>query len=1020
MAEEIDAILVKIGIQIKEFQKGFEKVEDLLDDYKKNISDVGKKVEETSSKMQDKLADTAKKTSEVVKESFNKTEIAADKAKKSVDSLGDSTKKAGEKASKSSVDFKSFEKTLDAVGKKSTDIGKQMGAKITIPTTIVGGLATKSFVDFEKEILKIKAYSNATEPELKKLEQAVLDLSKTTEYGSTISAKALFILSDGGLSATDSIKLLPKVANLATAGLIGLEDAAKIADDAMDKLGLSADDFAKLSDNLIVVAKRTGATVQDVGIGISKVGLSAKTTDQKMTDIVATLGILSDMGVDARDSGIALNKVFLKLSNTSESAKKMLEKFNIAITDSDGKLKKLPDLIDEFQSKLQGLSETEKLDVLSEIFDPKTALVFINLLDQGSKGIRSISKDMEKQQGIAKNLADEIRKGLGVQFSMLANEVKDSLIKAFKLIEPEARKIIAMISDLIKWFDGLPNSVKKSIIVFASLLAVVSPILIAFGTMASLTSSAISGFTIMAGVIGKVATALKGLNLATITTYFTTLGTQIATVSASFYAMLAPLAAIALKIAVVITALLLVVNAGMTVVRHWDELVDYAQEIWGNISSYIKEKISGVVKYISNYLSNLYDDWAYIWDSMGQTVSDVWQAMTTPIAKVANWIKDKVQKVIVGALNLMIKTYNGVVDVLGMGEKIAIFDSFDEVAGMTSEAWSNVKKATKKGVQEVIDTTTDIAKGTLKVWKDWGATFADETSKNYEQVKRMLGLMDDVKVAGPEAAKPAPAQEEPAAQAQTATGGGDFFGDLLSGTQTKIDQLKTVWDSFWAYLAEARMKAIDQWTQDWLGFSITFEALVAKMQESTRSMWQAFTDGFATAVSNTLVLGKSFKEQMTELWKSLAAMAVKALVQIAIQAIVSNLIIAAASKKSGAVGVKVRAGEAYAGALASMSAAPWPINLGAPAFASAMSGMALGGGLAMVGSAERGGIITRHGMVEVGEKNKREAIIPLEGSEALGGARNQTIVVELNERILMETVVRGMPEHIRLKTGSHI
>ena len=1100
MAEkDIEAIFVKIGVKLKDFEKGFDRIGAVLDQYEKNFKKIADKSSELSDKISNKLSDSMKKAGEAGKQAYDKVSASADKATTSTDKLKTETEKAGNVAKKAGNDYKSFNDQLNTMAKRTSDIGKGMSTKITLPVTVVGALGLKQYVDFEKQILRAKAVTQATTKEFEAMNKTAMELGATTEFSAGQAAEALGNLGQLGLSATNAIKVLPKTVDLATAGLIPLADAATITANAMNIMGLNVEEVSHLTDVLAVGASKTGASVQEIGTALVKVGPSAKATGQKLEDIVAAIGALRDVGVDASTVGTELRNVFVRLSGPTAGAQKRMAEFNIETKDARGNLKKLPDLIAEFAAKLEGLSGTQKLEILSEIFDVRTASVFLALMDAGAAKVQNLSNAMVGADGAVKRMADAIRGGLGGSLDELSSKIESSFIKTFDLIKGEIKKIIGVLIGLIDKFDRLPESVKKGAVAFAVFLAAIGPTLIALslaiksfmlvnstlGLMSIATSTASKAFSLLSGGLPAL---LKGLGLmkgaiALTNAELYTSGAASIVAQGGFAKIYTQLGTLVSRFGLVGVAIALLAVVTIEVIGAWDDLnqvLFQGNDKWQVILATITLGLSEIIPWVYD-LTKAWLENEKGYEKIGKAFRILAAIMTGGVSELVIFVVKKwkeigagfgmgVYNTVVFFLNLMTAQIEGMVNLaisainklssykiepidlkleyMSFDEAMDKMDSvknaavdtaedlvrifhFKEIGAAAVETWEDIVGYFKIGGQAVVD----VGKGS-----------SDKFAENWERgLSRIKGMFDKYLVE-PKSPEATPSGENPAqpegekptenkfAGAYKAMEG--YFSDLVATGQGAYQALAESENAMYdakialhtADLAreeekrkkhEEELQMIRDKQTAWIGYGLSLADVFSSIQQASSSLFQQITSGFADSIAQIAVYGKSFKDTMAELWKSIAAAAIKALIMIGIQALLTAIMTKTATKSEGVSVIATKAGEAHAAGVASWSGAPWPINAGAPAFGAAMGAAAMLG-MSYLGAAESGGIVSKHGFVEVGEKNKREAIIPLEGSEALGGARNQTIVVELDNRVLMETIVRGMPEHIRLKTGSHI
>jgi hypothetical protein len=169
------------------------------------------------------------------------------------------------------------------------------------------------------------------------------------------------------------------------------------------------------------------------------------------------------------------------------------------------------------------------------------------------------------------------------------------------------------------------------------------------------------------------------------------------------------------------------------------------------------------------------------------------------------------------------------------------------------------------------------------------------------------------------------------------------------------------------------------------------------MAERNRNM-QGMANSWATALSRMATLQAGFMSTVKSMWQGLVGMIAQVLQEIIAKWIIAQLTKIGLIKAEHAATVQSEASMAGAGGVASMAAAPFPINLGAPGFGAAMAAAAMSFG-ALGFSAEGGydvpggagpGIDGRGG--QIGVVHPREMVLPADIADNFrngggGGAR---------------------------------
>jgi hypothetical protein len=161
-----------------------------------------------------------------------------------------------------------------------------------------------------------------------------------------------------------------------------------------------------------------------------------------------------------------------------------------------------------------------------------------------------------------------------------------------------------------------------------------------------------------------------------------------------------------------------------------------------------------------------------------------------------------------------------------------------------------------------------------------------------------------------------------------------------------------------------------------------------------RAQYSSLASSWGQALSKMATLQAGFGTTIKSLWGGItnliSGMLAKVIEQMVTQWLTAHGAMSAVSKLFGLSEVATKAGEAGAGGVASMAAAPFPLNLSAPAFGASMSAAALSFG--SIASAAGGwdvpsmagrGVDGRGG--QVGIIHPREMVLPAELADSIRG-----------------------------------
>ena len=201
--------------------------------------------------------------------------------------------------------------------------------------------AVKSAAEFEAALSKVQAATDASVAEMEQLKKAAEDAGANTKYTAVEAAEALETLAKSGLSATDAIKALPAVLDLAQAGGVDLAQASEYMTKAVMGLGLSFDDAGRVADVLAKGANASNTSVKGLAEALSYAAPVANSLGMSLEATVAIIGKFADAGIDASRAGTALNSIMSQFLDPASKFREELANAGITTTDFEKALHQL-------------------------------------------------------------------------------------------------------------------------------------------------------------------------------------------------------------------------------------------------------------------------------------------------------------------------------------------------------------------------------------------------------------------------------------------------------------------------------------------------------------------------------------------------------------------------------------------------------------------------------------------------------------------------------------------------------
>lgn len=412
------------------------------------------------------------------------------------------------------------ERSLNKIASRATRIGATLTKSLTVPLTIIGGTAIKTFADFDSAMTNSTSIMQVTERQIDQMRKTALNLSSGGKAIQTPRelAESYFFLASAGKDAAQSMSLLPRVANFATAGNFDMALATDLLTDAQSALGLSSKNVAKDTANLVrvgdvLVKSNTlaNASVQQFSESLTNTaGASLRAFNKDVEEGVAVLAAYADQGVKGNVAGTNLSRVMLLLSKASRKSEKEHKKLGFAVFDNNGKMRNFADIVQNLEKITKGMSDELKAATLEQIgFEARVQQAILPLLGT-SDAIRNYEKELRNAAGTTDKVANKQLKSFTNQMKILRNQLLAVAIEIGKLLAPIVLELNKIVSAAIGIWNGFSDNVKRAIVIAGLIAAALGPLLIALGAILALAGPAIVAFKVALATVFAALTSITG------------------------------------------------------------------------------------------------------------------------------------------------------------------------------------------------------------------------------------------------------------------------------------------------------------------------------------------------------------------------------------------------------------------------------------------------------------------------------------------------------------------------------
>ncbi|MFA8438214.1 phage tail tape measure protein [Pueribacillus sp. YX66] len=290
-----------------------------------------------------------------------------------------------------------------------------------------------------------------------KLSQAAKDAGASTRFSASESAEALNYLALAGYDTEQAIGALPGVLTLAAAGDMDLARASDLVTDSMAALGLEIADMDMYMDKMAKTSQKSNTDVQQLGEGILVAGATMKNAGQDLDTLNVMLGVLANRGIKGAEGGTKLRNIIMSLTSPTSAAAKELESLGISVTDSSGNIRDMNDIFTDLNKELDGLSEADKMNALSNIFN-KQDLAGVNALLSGTGDeMNNLYKELENADGAAQQMSDTMESGLAGSVRSLKSAYEGLQIVIGEQFAEMAQGAVGDVTELVRDITEILN-----------------------------------------------------------------------------------------------------------------------------------------------------------------------------------------------------------------------------------------------------------------------------------------------------------------------------------------------------------------------------------------------------------------------------------------------------------------------------------------------------------------------------------------------------------------------------------
>jgi TP901 family phage tail tape measure protein len=431
-------------------------------------------------------------------------------------------------------------------GKNTQWAGRQLMVGFTVPMTMLGAVAAKTFMKIEEQAIRFKkVYGEmfTTDVEVDKAVSDIQSLAKEfTKYGIAIE-KTIQMAADAAQAGFMGKALEAQVTQATRLAILGGMEQEKALENTIalqNAFRVSTEDLASSINFLNAVENQTVLSLDDVSEAIPRVGPIITELGGDIRDLTFFLTAMKEGGVSAAQGANALKAGLGRLINPSKNATQYLEQLGISLSSIvESNVGDLRGTVMAFAKAIEPLDELTKARAVEKVFGKfqfaRTLALLNNITRDGTQASRVLkltASSVEELAILAERELGQVEDSTTFRFKKAVEEIKASIAPIGGEFLKALTPIIEIGTKILDAFNNLDSGTKTLVVNIAGIVGVIGPV---FLMMFGLVANGVANLIKMFAFLGKAFSGTRSstTDLAAQTQYMTQEQLEAAAVAAS-------------------------------------------------------------------------------------------------------------------------------------------------------------------------------------------------------------------------------------------------------------------------------------------------------------------------------------------------------------------------------------------------------------------------------------------------------------------------------------------------------
>lgn len=593
------------------------------------------------------------------------------------------------------------EQKLKGLSSAFSTVGGGLTKGLTLPLVGVGAASVGVATKFESAMSQVAATMGITTEQIKNgnkdfenLQKTALNMGATTKYTASEAAEGLNILAQAGLSADESIKAIPTVLSLASAGAMSLDSAATYVTASVKGFGDSMDNAQKYADLMAKGATLANTDVRGLGEALSGVSATANNYKQSVDSTTLSLLRLAEQNITGGEASTMLARAMADIYTPTSKAKKALDELGISAYDGSEKARDFNDIVDELSKAFAGMSDEEANATKNQIFTTYGMNAFNKMTAATTKTVDKFKTGLKDATGSAAQQAETQLDNLKGSLTLLQSALEGAGIVIGQRLTPYIRKLADVINVLVTKFNNLTDAQQDMIVKIGLVVAAIGPVMLIMSKLFKFVSMAVTAFKTFGTTLQTIKTSidLVRAGYAGLAMQMGGIPAIISSLMAGFSGMLVPVLSVVAVIGVLVAAFVTLWKTNETFRNKIVSVFDEVKTKIGESINNIKETLSNLNIDFSGVINVLKSLWIGFCNIIAPLFTNAFQGVATVIESVMTIIEGIVQTA-VGIINGDVDLFTKGIGTIFSGLLTGITGLASNILSLVGELGANILSA---------------------------------------------------------------------------------------------------------------------------------------------------------------------------------------------------------------------------------------------------------------------------------------------------------------------------------------